>query len=671
MRIVKVAGKPARNVLLWQGVMTALILTLFIWPNLVSGEVIVNQLTAGPPYDIVYSNVDWTHDSGPFNQHNSAEFSSASTSGMANLYMETHARALIPNLNNLEHLVGEIRLGHAGLECVRPGSYSISAQSTLNGMAGIYITQTGGAWEALVNVRAVLEVYDPYNALIMTKVDTLFHHSWTLANHPPETKDSTAQYFDNYPLNLTIDDINLSSAGNYQCVFSIKAEILANANYAWGVWGIVQLFPGIFTPIGPWQPSSSGGVVLNSITITDLAPDYAPPVTTAYTEPSPCGAMLALQADDGDGYGVAGTYYNAPMTFQGWQEYTGPVEIHYPGNTWFYSVDRAGNKEERKPIYIILMPPNMWCTPGTGLIDLGWEFNKPVRQFNIYRDGILIDSTTNMSWRDTNPGTEQRCYNIIAINTCEDSISATEWCCQAEAPPTPPYVKIVDGSLNGTPMAVEMPEISVESGQNLSGEIILEALNTSGPVNAAPLVGVWGWGNHETSYMTVVSQIPEGTSTHQTAISLQAPAAPGEYYLSFAYSLEIGEEHVASLTNWQVDDAIGHWNDGHDMADWGATEYQQACSEHIVTTLYRGPGGWSNASLPAAMIKVVVTAPAPVPYVKLADGALNGVPVAVELPEISVGAGQNLSGEIFLEDLQSQWSGEYCASGRGLGMGQS
>ncbi len=56
-----------------------------------------------------------------------------------------------------------------------------------------------------------------------------------------------------------------------------------------------------------------------------------------------------------------------------------------------------------------------------------------------------------------------------------------------------------------------------------------------------------------------------------------------------------------------MDDAVEHWNDGHDMADWGATEYQQACSEHIVTTLYRGPGGWGNALLPAGMIKILVT----------------------------------------------------------------
>jgi hypothetical protein len=131
----------------------------------------------------------------------------------------------------------------------------------------------------------------------------------------------------------------------------------------------------------------------------------------------------------------------------------------------------------------------------------------------------------------------------------------------------------------------------------------------------APLVAVWGWGEHATAYATVNSWIPPApwdesqVSQHTASFALTGPTDPGEYFISIAFALETNGACVASLTNWQVDNRLPHWNDDRDIADWGAAEYAQSTAEHRVTTEYEFTSGWGEATLPAAMIKVVVLPP--------------------------------------------------------------
>ncbi len=172
-----------------------------------------------------------------------------------------------------------------------------------------------------------------------------------------------------------------------------------------------------------------------------------------------------------------------------------------------------------------------------------------------------------------------------------------------EPEPTISTVELVSGSLNGVSVENGMLEMVVAPGDSITGTITIRAENTSDPNNVAPLVMVWGWGAHETSYITIDDWIPTGVSTHDVQIDLTAPDNAGYYFISFAFALEMNGAQVASLTNWRVP-GNPHWNDGHDIADWDSSEYNQSVIEHVVTTLYEGTGGWHDATLPAAMVEI-------------------------------------------------------------------
>jgi hypothetical protein len=209
-----------------------------------------------------------------------------------------------------------------------------------------------------------------------------------------------------------------------------------------------------------------------------------------------------------------------------------------------------------------------------------------------------------------------------------------------------PTVQLTDGALNGQAVVSGVLEVIVEPGEPIVGTVSIDANNNGGPANIAPLVMVWNWGTHETSFSTIDSWIPDGVSSHDVPIDMTAPAAEGTYYYTFAFALEKTGAQVASLTNWQVDAGNPHWDDGYDIADWGATEYDQSVIEYQVTTQYEGPAGWHEREVAAAMVKVTVV---DLSTVDLASGGLNGFDVANGKLEITVEPGEPIAGTVSVD----------------------
>ncbi|MBN1349094.1 T9SS type A sorting domain-containing protein [candidate division KSB1 bacterium] len=206
-------------------------------------------------------------------------------------------------------------------------------------------------------------------------------------------------------------------------------------------------------------------------------------------------------------------------------------------------------------------------------------------------------------------------------------------------------VELVSGSVQNTPVENGILEISVQPDETISGQITIETDNIGEAGNIAPLVMVWSWGAHETSFTTINGWIPIGVHSHTIDINLQAPSAPGVYYLTFAFYLEMTGAQVASLTNWQVAGSP-HWNDEQDIADWNGDEYLQSTKEHIVTTLYEGAGGWGTATLPAAMVKISV---GDYSTMKLTGGSISGADVKDGVLELGVGTNGIIKGSVSVE----------------------
>jgi hypothetical protein len=211
-------------------------------------------------------------------------------------------------------------------------------------------------------------------------------------------------------------------------------------------------------------------------------------------------------------------------------------------------------------------------------------------------------------------------------------------------------VTLSNGEINGLPITNSILELNVLPGAPLSGTLSLSVFNTLPPTSVAPLAMVWNWGPHDSSHSLVHTWLPQGQSIQQATVSLTAPSIPGVYYVTFATSGEFNSAQIASLTNWSV--AQPHWNDGADIADWGADEYEQSVSHHAVSTQYEAAHGYYCRWVGAAMAKITVLECPELPedpdMIILSSGDLNGISVDNGVLDLYVMPGSALSGTLSL-----------------------
>lgn len=586
----------------------ATILALF---SLASAEAVLNELTVGPPMINSDGTATVSDEGCGSNTHVERKFAGASDAGVGYIMLEGYIR---PDFwcaggVGIEEFSAETHWEHAGITCVNPGSYSVSVSGTLTGMIGTIGEFLSSAATNYIYVYLDLDVIDASNSVVYSNKKKI----WSVIEIDPLGWNHHWE-FDHGAVDWTFTGVNLG-AGEYKCRARLSVEMRIATKYIYSllqpaeVWGVVQFAPPLWSPYGPWTWVDDAGFQLNSITVADDTPDYDPPVTSiTVTDPTfACGKLITLTAtDNSGGYGV-GTI-KCRIGNGAWFDYTGPFVAPYSTQIKYYAVDILGNEEDTvtyttDPPYQ-LNPPVVTCTPGINYIDVAWTSVPPIfahfaMNYRIYRDGGLVAVTPNLSWRDENPGTAQHCYTVIADNACAASPLSVPVCAQV------PYIALIGGGINGNAVSGGILEMSTYTDVALNGLLTLEVNNIFDPINIAPMVFVWGWGEHATSWSLVSANVPQDKSFHHIPIDMTAPAAPGDYYLSAAFGLEFGGAEVASLTNWQVPGAP-HWDDGHDMADWGAAEYGQAVTGHQVLTLYEGPGGWLDNIMPAAMVKITV-----------------------------------------------------------------
>ena len=76
-------------------------------------------------------------------------------------------------------------------------------------------------------------------------------------------------------------------------------------------------------------------------------------------------------------------------------------------------------------------PPAPTVVAGCNYIDVSWSTMSGATQYCIYRDGLHINCIGGTSWRDNDPDTSQRCYQISAANGCGEGDRSGEACSKA------------------------------------------------------------------------------------------------------------------------------------------------------------------------------------------------------------------------------------------------
>ncbi|GAJ20252.1 unnamed protein product, partial [marine sediment metagenome] len=113
------------------------------------------------------------------------------------------------------------------------------------------------------------------------------------------------------------------------------------------------------------------------------------------------------------------------------------------------------------------------------------------------------------------------------------------------------------------------------------------------------------WGSHSSSYVTVKSDLPVGTSTYNVSIDLNAPTTSGTYYLIFASNCEMNLGWTMSQTNWTT--GTMSWNDGNDIADLTESNLDDSLSTGYLSLDMLVGSIYKSTTYGIAYVKIIVT----------------------------------------------------------------
>ncbi|MCX7021746.1 MAG: hypothetical protein NTW26_05645, partial [bacterium] len=110
---------------------------------------------------------------------------------------------------------------------------------------------------------------------------------------------------------------------------------------------------------------------------------------------------------------------------------------------------------------------------------------------------------------------------------------------------------LVSAMVNEQELDPSDPVLTVAPGDSISGTATLETDNAGSSSSSAPLAATPSYGDNESSYWEITSNIPSGTATFDVDLSLTAPSDEGTYYIFFAWYWEKTSGNVMSLTDWR------------------------------------------------------------------------------------------------------------------------
>ncbi|MCU0860710.1 MAG: pre-peptidase C-terminal domain-containing protein, partial [Methanomassiliicoccales archaeon] len=146
--------------------------------------------------------------------------------------------------------------------------------------------------------------------------------------------------------------------------------------------------------------------------------------------------------------------------------------------------------------------------------------------------------------------------------------------------------------------------VTVEAGGALAGTLSLRSSVSWDGSETVPLAGTPSWGDSFSSYWQVEADLSSGTSDHTASVALTAPAAPGTYYLIFAFRNESSAALVASATAASVGAPV--WGDGNDVAGLTADQVAACQADGRALASWLMPDGMHFVRLPCAALTVNV-----------------------------------------------------------------
>jgi len=166
-------------------------------------------------------------------------------------------------------------------------------------------------------------------------------------------------------------------------------------------------------------------------------------------------------------------------------------------------------------------------------------------------------------------------------------------------------ITLLSGTLNGATINQANPILTVSPGQSVTGSLNIRVVNNGHSGAVFPVGATTSWGDHSTSYWTIVDHSALGTKDYTVNVNLIAPSSEGLYYIIIAANWELDAGDIMSATNWSYGTEI--WNDGNDIASWTLDQVNEAVSKGYAKCVWVGGDGYYEwVYAPSTAIKINV-----------------------------------------------------------------
>ena len=195
------------------------------------------------------------------------------------------------------------------------------------------------------------------------------------------------------------------------------------------------------------------------------------------------------------------------------------------------------------------------------------------------------------------------------------------------------------GTLNGTSINPSNPVLTVNSGGSITGTLKVQAIYSGPSGNVVPFGYTPSWGSHSSSYVTVNSDLPVGTTPYNVSINLNAPLTSGTYFLIFATSCEMNLGWTMSRTNWTTGSMS--WNDGKDIADLTESNLDDSLSTGYLSLDMLEGSSYKTSTYGITYVKIVVS-----------GEVVNTAPFIIPIPDQTTILGEDFTYAVVATDAE-------------------
>ena len=166
------------------------------------------------------------------------------------------------------------------------------------------------------------------------------------------------------------------------------------------------------------------------------------------------------------------------------------------------------------------------------------------------------------------------------------------------------WIFINSGTINGQSIDPNDPQISVNPGDSISGNINITVRNKHGAGAVVPVCAGPDWGDRTTSYWSITGHSPPEYRNYNVSVNLTAPNTNGAYYILLAMGGEFNCAQVMSSTSWAYGPVV--WHDGNDVVDSSDPMIQTAIQYGCTRNIHLNSNGYTVAFMGLNAVKVDV-----------------------------------------------------------------